>query len=67
MSEPQQFQYSVKLESAAKGLIMPTIHVFSNNLEGARVQAVQQLAPVIEDLKGKGLSVAPVEKGGKTD
>lgn len=58
MSEPQVYQYSVKLESTAKGLIMPTIHVFGNNLEAVRVQAVQQYEQVVADLRAKGLSVA---------
>lgn len=42
----------------AKGLAMPTIHVYSNNMETARQQAVEQYAQVIEELKGKGLPVA---------
>jgi len=65
MSEPQQqqqqpqlYQYSVKIEMTAKGLAMPTIHVYSNDVERAREQAVDQYARVIEDLKTKGLPVA---------
>ena len=42
----------------AKGLDMPTIHVYSNEMEGARKQAVEQYARVIEELKAKGLPVA---------
>ena len=42
----------------AKGLAMPTIHVYSNDMETARKQAVEQYTKVIEDLKAKGLAVA---------
>lgn len=42
----------------AKGLAMPTIHVYSNDMERAREQAVDQYARVIEELKTKGLPVA---------
>jgi GH35 family endo-1,4-beta-xylanase len=62
MSEQQQqsqlYQYSVKIEMTAKGLAMPTIHVYSNDMERAREQAVDQYARVIEELKSKGLPVA---------
>ena len=56
--QPQLYQYSVKIEMTAKGLAMPTIHVYSNEMEGARKQAVEQYARVIEELKAKGLPVA---------
>jgi hypothetical protein len=56
--QPQLYQYSVKIEMTAKGLAMPTIHVYSNDMERAREQAVDQYARVIEDLKTKGLPVA---------
>jgi hypothetical protein len=42
----------------AKGLAMPTIHVYSNDIEKVRKQAVEQYARVIEELKAKGLPVA---------
>jgi GH35 family endo-1,4-beta-xylanase len=61
MSEQQQqqlYQYSVKIEMTAKGLAMPTVHVYSNDMETARKQAVEQYTKVIEDLKAKGLPVA---------
>jgi hypothetical protein len=56
--QPQLYQYSVKIEMTAKGLAMPTIHVYSSDMETARKQAVEQYAQVIEELKGKGLPVA---------
>jgi len=55
--QPQLYQYSVKIEMTAKGLAMPTIHVYSNDMETARKQAVEQYNKVIEDLKAKGLPV----------
>ena len=42
----------------ARGLAMPTIHIYSNDMETARKQAVEQYAKVIEELKAKGLPVA---------
>ena len=56
--QPQLYQYSVKIEMTAKGLAMPTIHVYSNDMETARTQAVAQYAKVIEELKAKDLPVA---------
>lgn len=56
--QPQLYQYSVKIEMTARGLAMPTIHVYSNDVETARKQAVEQYAKVIEELKIKGLPVA---------
>ena len=62
MSDEQQqsqvYQYSVKIEMTAKGLAMPTIHTYSNDMELARKQAVEQYARTIEELKAKGLAVA---------
>jgi GH35 family endo-1,4-beta-xylanase len=56
--QPQLYQYSVKIEMTARGLAMPTIHIYSNDMETARKQAVEQYARVIEELKAKGLPVA---------
>jgi len=56
--QPQLYQYSVKIEMTAKGLAMPTIHVYSNDMDTARRQAVDQYARVIEEIKAKGLPVA---------
>ena len=56
--QPQLYQYSVKIEMTARGLAMPTIHIYSNDMETARIQAVEQYAKVIEELKAKGLPVA---------
>ena len=56
--QPQLYQYSVKIEMTAKGLAMPTIHVYSNDIQTARKQAVEQYSNVIEELKTKGLPVA---------
>jgi len=56
--QPQLYQYSVKIEMTARGLAMPTIHIYSNDMETARKQAVDQYARVIEELKAKGLPVA---------
>jgi GH35 family endo-1,4-beta-xylanase len=56
--QPQLYQYSVKIEMTAKGLAMPTIHVYSNDMETTRKQAVEQYVKVIEELKAKGLPVA---------
>jgi hypothetical protein len=59
--EPVTYAYSVKLESTAKGLIMPTIHVYSNDMETARTEAVEQYAKTIDELKAKGLLIASME------
>ena len=58
MSEPQVYQYSVKISQTAKGAATVDVHVYSNNLEAARVQAVSQYEQTIQDLRQKGISVA---------
>ena len=49
---------SIGCESTAKGLVMPTIHVYSNDMETARKQAVEQYPRLTEDLKAKGVALA---------
>ncbi len=65
MSEQQEqaqvYQYSVKIEMTAKGLAMPTIHVYSNDMERARNEAVDQYSRVIDELKAKGIPVASLD------
>jgi hypothetical protein len=56
--QPQLYQYSVKIEMTAKGLLMPTIHVYSNDIDIATKEAIEQYAKLIQDLKAKGLTVA---------
>lgn len=56
--EPVTYAYSVKLESTAKGLTMSTIHVYSNDMETARKQAIEQYTKLTEDLKAKGVALA---------
>jgi hypothetical protein len=34
--QPDLYQYSVKIEMTAKGLAMPTIHVYSNDMQKAK-------------------------------
>lgn len=56
--EPVTYAYSVKLESTAKGLVMPTVHVYSNDMETARTRAIEQYHKTIEGLREKGISIA---------
>ena len=56
--EPVTYAYSVKLESTAKGLVMPTIHVYSNDMETARMQAIEQYTKLTEDLKARGVALS---------
>ena len=51
--QPQLYQYGVKIEMTTKGLAMATIHVYSNDMQTARKQAVEQYSKVIEELKAK--------------
>lgn len=55
------YAYSVRLESTAKGLVMPTVHVYGNDMETARKQAVEQYVKITEDLKAKGITIASLE------
>lgn len=56
--EPVVYQYSVSISQTAKGYAQVDVKVYSNNLEAARIQAVQQYEQTIADLKSKGLTVA---------
>jgi hypothetical protein len=62
MTEEQQRQaqiyaYSVKIDTTAKGVAMPTIHVYSNDMETARKEAVEQYAKTFQDLEARGFTV----------
>lgn len=56
--EAQVYAYSVKIEMTAKGMAMPTVHVYANDMDLARNQAVQQYKLTISQLKEQGLAVA---------
>lgn len=62
--EPVVYAFSVGISMTAKGLAQVDVKVYSNNLEAARVQAVQQYEQTIADLKTKGMAIA---SGGKAD
>lgn len=63
MSDPQVYAFSVGISMTAKGLAQVDVKVYSNNLEAARVQAVQQYAQTLEDLRQKSIPVASEGKG----
>ncbi|MEM3160342.1 MAG: hypothetical protein QXJ74_06125 [Nitrososphaera sp.] len=52
------YAFSVKLETTAKGLITPTVHVYANDAETAKKQAVELFLATIADLKNSGQQVA---------
>jgi hypothetical protein len=62
VTEQQQaqllYRYSFKIEMTAKGLVMPSIHVYSNDIEIAGKEAVDHYAKLVDDLKAKGFIVA---------
>jgi hypothetical protein len=60
--EPILYAYSVKLESTAKGLVMPTVHVYGNDMEECRKNAIEQFHKTVDELRAKGLTVASEAK-----
>ena len=60
------YQYSVKIERTAKGARW-TVHCYAKDLETAMNESVKAYDEVGKRLEEKGLSPAPVEKGGKAD
>jgi GH35 family endo-1,4-beta-xylanase len=58
LQQPQLYKYSFKVDMTAKGLIQPSIHVYSNDAEIARRETVEQYIKLIEDLRAKGQTVA---------
>jgi hypothetical protein len=65
-NEQPTFQYSVKIERSPKGARW-TIHCYGKDLETTMNEAVKAYDEVGKRLEEKGLSPAPVEKGGKAD
>jgi len=59
---PVTFAFSVKLDTTAKGAVVPTVHVYSNDVEQVRTLAVQLYVKTIADLKAAGLK--PATEGG---
>lgn len=65
MSEEQpQLPYSVKIERTAKGARW-TVHCYGKDLETAMSESVTAYDEVGKRLEEKGLTPAPVEKGGQ--
>jgi hypothetical protein len=54
----QQYQYSVKLETTARGFIQPTIHAYDNVGIDACDDAINALAYTVDALKKRGYKVA---------
>jgi len=53
-----QYRYSVKLESTAKGYIMPTVHVYSDDLKEIENVPVALLAHICAVVKQGGFKLA---------
>lgn len=60
MSEQQQptFQYSVKIDTTAKGAAVVTVHCFGSDLEKVRKEAVQQYEQTVKELREKNIVTA---------
>jgi hypothetical protein len=56
--ELHQFAYSVKLETTAKGLVVPTVHVYADEPSLAREKAVALYVHTIADLMTHGFKSA---------
>jgi hypothetical protein len=56
--EPVIYAYSVKIECTAKGLAMPTVHVYHNDATEASLQAVQLYNTTLARLKEAHLPTA---------
>jgi hypothetical protein len=56
--QPQLYQYSVKIDTTAKGIAVPTIHCYSNDRETARTQAIEQYVKLVDSLEHRGISGA---------
>lgn len=55
---PGEWQYSVKIETNAKGWIQPSIHVYSNDMKLALQQTISALNCLVADLRDNGFRVA---------
>lgn len=71
MSDQQEvqgptFQYLVRVERTVKGARW-SVHCYAKELETSINEAVKAYDEVGKRLEEKGLSVAPVEKAGKSD
>lgn len=64
--EEAALPYSVRIERSAKGARW-TVHCYNKDLEAAMNEAVEAYDKVGQKLEERGLTVAPVEKGGRGD
>lgn len=55
---PRPWQYSIKLETNAKGFIQPSIHVYSDDMKRALQETVSALNCLVADLRDNGFRVA---------
>lgn len=52
------WQYSVKLETNAKGFIQPSVHVYSDESKDVWLTATRLLDALVDELKTSGYKVA---------
>jgi hypothetical protein len=57
--QPQPtFQYSVKIDTTAKGAAVVTIHCYGNDMEKVRKEAIEQYEQTIKELRAKNIVTA---------
>jgi len=53
-----QYRYSVKLETTAKGFVMPSVHVYSDELEEIKEVPIALFVHICDVLNEQGFKVA---------
>lgn len=53
----QQYKYSMKVETRAKGKLAPSVHVYGDSPDEVRHELVDQYLKLIDDFKAKGIPV----------
>lgn len=56
MSEQQPtFQYSVKIDTTAKGAAVVTVHCYGNDVEKCRNEAIENYDRTVKELRAKNI------------
>jgi len=59
----QPYRYSMKVETEAKGVLAPSVHVYGDNPYEVRHELVEQYTQLVQDFKKVGIPVV----GGAAD
>jgi len=63
--QQQPYKYSMKVETRAKGVLAPSVHIYGDNPYEVRHELVEQYTQLIQDFKKVGIPVVGAADNGE--